>query len=476
MASIRKILAAALVLILGASLLSGCARMVENAAERQRITRAANAQASAYVRSTLGAAPRVLDTELEFQDAGFSGYYTGDALVTVSLNGETFQVYVDTSDEASCRDNRAGLRLADALDVYFRDLYGLPPALEHSIRLYFDNDGFFASYPTHVAHHANFLPFDYTGQPLETVLPLLDQVRLTYNYADDAVSLDALIPRDKDWGGDAGRLSLRVQCFRLYDPDAPVPVGLLLDKNDPPVLMADGMAFSRRYTSYGSLDDIASTVPEFALRDAVYYSGGELQRTCYQLTSMGSFWISSPAELDPADFFQLVPYRADWSGLSYLLSDGYCPYFTKEELQSGYMALDGDLPPEAKEIASSTLRTLRPYYGATYRSTGEMLCFRTTAATGLENWTPQGPYAQSKNPFYVMTAPSLVYQADTPMALGLLYTDPDSGVQEPRIKVFSSHQDKEARWLNALTYLEHGFPRPVDGMVLLTVSDLRGPS
>ena len=183
-----------------AALLSGC-RYLEFRQKKRDMEQLTSDMALAYVEDAYGGEAKVLDVEVGTYQVIFRSEIDSDALVTVSLDGEEFQVYVETRPPQLCADNRSGLALGKALDKYFRNLYGLPQALEHSVRIYSNDKDFFASHPTSLGREYSFLDFDYHGQPLEEVLPLVDWLAFQYEYLDDSVSLDHIVLRDEDWGG-----------------------------------------------------------------------------------------------------------------------------------------------------------------------------------------------------------------------------------------------------------------------------------
>lgn len=63
---------------------------------------------------------------------------------------------------------------------------------EHSLQSNLERKEFFASHPSELRYEYNFLDFDYHGQPLEEVLPLLNSICFDYRYVDDGVSLDGI--------------------------------------------------------------------------------------------------------------------------------------------------------------------------------------------------------------------------------------------------------------------------------------------
>lgn len=126
----------ALVFVMAALLgvvLSGCG-IIEFQMDKWEMRQNASKTALAYAKETYGGRAKVIKVEVGVNVAVFRGCLSGDALVTLSLAGEEFQVYV-VGD--SCRDNREGLALVKALNEYFRGLYSLPPALEYDINVYF---------------------------------------------------------------------------------------------------------------------------------------------------------------------------------------------------------------------------------------------------------------------------------------------------------------------------------------------------
>lgn len=211
---IRRVILVLLLTVLCAAALSSC-KYLEHQKEKRNMERVTSEMALAYVADTYGGKAEVLDIEVGTYTVIFSAEIDSDALVTVSLDGEAFQVYVETRPPQFCADNRSGLALGKALDEYFRDLYGLPQALEHSVRIYSNDEDFFASHSTSLGREYSFLDFDYHGQPLEEVLPLVDGLAFQYEYLDDSVSLDRVVLRDEDWGGpvEERMLWLSIRCF-----------------------------------------------------------------------------------------------------------------------------------------------------------------------------------------------------------------------------------------------------------------------
>ena len=108
-----------------AALLSGC-HYLEFRQEKRDMEQLTSDMALAYVEDAYGGKAKVLDVEVGTYQVIFRSEIDSDALVTVSLDGEEFQVYVETRPPQLCADNRSGLALGKALDEYFRDLYGLP--------------------------------------------------------------------------------------------------------------------------------------------------------------------------------------------------------------------------------------------------------------------------------------------------------------------------------------------------------------
>ena len=236
---IRRTILALLLAVLCAVVLSSC-RYLERQKEKRNMERVASEMALAYVEDTYGGKAEVLDIEVGTYEVIFRTEIDSDALVTVSLDGEEFQVYVETRPPQLCADNRSGLALGKALDEYFRNLYGLPQALGHSVRIYSNDEDFFASYPTSLGREYSFLDFDYHGQPLEEILPLVDWLAFQYDFLDDSVSLDHVVLRDEDWGGPVeNRMRVSIRCFRRYDEQSEVPLGIQLVK-DQPVMVAEG--------------------------------------------------------------------------------------------------------------------------------------------------------------------------------------------------------------------------------------------
>jgi len=73
--------------------------------------RVTSEMALAYVADTYGGKAEVLDVEVGTYEVIFRSEIDSDALVTVSLDGEEFQVYVETRPPQLCADNRSGLAL-----------------------------------------------------------------------------------------------------------------------------------------------------------------------------------------------------------------------------------------------------------------------------------------------------------------------------------------------------------------------------
>ena len=177
----RKLFWAMLAAALGAAFFTGCAQYRQQIKEMEKL---AADRAQTHLWETYGGTAEILEVKVGTLQSGFHSVVDSDALVTVSLGEETFQVFVETAEPAFCRDNREGLALTRDLERYFRDLYRLPPALEGSVRVYCGGD-FFAARPTHLAREYSFLNFDYHGQPVKAVLPLLDRVSFSFDYLDD---------------------------------------------------------------------------------------------------------------------------------------------------------------------------------------------------------------------------------------------------------------------------------------------------
>lgn len=166
-------------------------------------------------------------------------------------------------------------------------------ALEYDINVYCKSEDFFASHTSDLGYGYNFLDFDYHGQPLEEVLPLLKDIRFDYRYVDDSVSLDNIELREEDWGGLLDSLSARISCFRCYDENSEVPLGIQIVKGQP-VMMAEGMEFSRSESHfYADLDKIAYAVPYLSLRERLDIRDGQMTRERYTVTRMGNFWVST---------------------------------------------------------------------------------------------------------------------------------------------------------------------------------------
>ena len=318
---------AALILVMAALLgmaLSGCG-IIEFQIDKWNMRQEASKLALAYAKETYGGRAKVVKVQVGVTVADVkrilralekNGVTLGS--FGLSLDGEEFQVYVVGE---SCRDNREGLALVKELDKYFRGLYDLPPALEYDINVHFERKEFFASHQSSLGYDYNFLDFDYHGQPMEEVLPLLDSIRFDYQYVDDGVSLDGIEFRKEDWGGDLERLGrVWISCFRCYDEDSEVPLGIQLVK-DQPVLLAEGMEFSHGEHRYADLDEIVYDIPYLSLRERLRFSGGEISRERYTITRMGNFWISTREGWDAEECFELRPCEPDWADSIDLLSE-----------------------------------------------------------------------------------------------------------------------------------------------------------
>ena len=331
---IRRTILVLLLSVLCAAALSSC-KYLEHQKAKRNMERVTSEMALAYVADTYGGKAEVLDVEVGTYTVIFSAEIDSDALVTVSLDGEVFQVYVETRPPQLCADNRSGLALGKALDEYFRDLYGLPQALEHSVRIYSNDKDFFASHPTSLGREYSFLDFDYHGQPLEEVLPLVDGLAFQYEYLDDSVSLERVVLRDEDWGGPVAErmLWLSIRCFRRYNEQSEVPLGIQLVKEQP-VMMAEGMVFSKRGFSYGTLSDIAHALPHLALREQLQMSDGEIIRQIWQIAPMGDFWVSTQEGFTAESCYELRPCEPGWAdGIDLLAELAGGVYYTREEVK-----------------------------------------------------------------------------------------------------------------------------------------------
>ena len=399
---------AALILVMAFLLgmtLSGCG-IIEFQADKWEMRQKASKLALAYAKETYGGRAKVVKVEVGVNVAVFRGTLAGDALVTLSLDGEEFQVYV-VGD--SCRDNRDGLALVKALDEYFRGLYGLSPALEYNINVHFERKEFFASHPSELGYEYNFLDFDYHGQPLEEVLPLLDSIHFDYRYVDDGVSLDGIEFRAEDWGGGLERLErVWISCFRCYDGESEVPLGIQLVKGQP-VLMAEGMEFS----------------------------GREISRERYTITRIGNFWVSTQKGWDAEECFELRPCEPDWADSIDLLSQPYGVFYTKEELE-------GDA-----EMDIITRKALLPFVDARFETVGEKLCLRDGVAERIQDW--EKPYSSAPGPVQVVVIPSLIYRSDAQMAMGKIQEEEDG--PHHAAKLFTYYLDNKSYWMNGLSSL-----------------------
>lgn len=427
---------AALIFVMAALLgvaLSGCG-IIEFQIDKWEMRQKASKAALAYVNETYGGRAKVVKVEVGVTVVVFRGTLSGDALVTLSLDGEEFQVYVvgDT-----CRDNRDGLALVKVLDEYFRGLYGLPPALEYDINVHFERKEFFASHPSELGYEHNFLDFDYHGQPLEEVLPLLDSIHFDYRYVDDGVSLDGIEFRAEDWGGDLERLGrVWISCFRCYDGDSEVPLGIQLVKGRP-VLMAEGMEFSHSELRYADLDEIAYDIPYLSLRERLKFSDGKVSRERYTITRMGNFWVSTQEGWDAEGCFELRPCEPDWEDSIDLLSEPHGLFYLREELE-------GDT-----EMAGSTRKALLPFVDARFETVGEKLCLRDGVAERIQDWAK--PYSSAPAPVQVTVIPSLIYKSDAQMAMGKIQEEDDG--PHHAANLFTYYLDKKRYWMNGLSFL-----------------------
>lgn len=413
--------------------LFGCG-VIEFQIDKWEMRQKASKAALAYAKETYGGGAKVVKVEVGVNVAVFRGTLAGDALVTLSLDGEEFQVYV-VGD--SCRDNRDGLALVKALDEYFRGLYGLPPALEYDINVHFERKEFFASHPSELGYEYNFLDFDYHGQPLEEVLPLLDSIHFDYRYVDDGVNLDGIEFRAEDWGGDLERLErVWISCFRCYDEDSEVPLGIQLVKGRP-VLMAEGMEFSHNEFQYADLDKIAYDIPYLSLRERLRFSGREIGRERYTITRMGNFWVSTQEGWDAEECFELRPCELDWADSIDLLSEPYGVFYTKEELE-------GDT-----ERDIITRKALLPFVDARFETVGEKLCLREGVAERIQDW--EKPYSSAWGPVQVTVIPSLIYQSDAQMAMGKIREEDDG--PHHAANLYTYYLDEERYWMSGLSFL-----------------------
>lgn len=427
---------AALIFVMAALLgvaLSGCG-IIEFQIDKWEMRQKASKAALAYVNETYGGRAKVVKVEVGVNVAVFRGTLSGDALVTLSLDGEEFQVYVvgDT-----CRDNRDGLALVKVLDEYFRGLYGLPPALEYDINVHFERKEFFASHQSSLGYDYNFLDFDYHGQPLEEVLPLLDSIRFDYRYVDDGVSLDGIEFRAEDWGGNLERLGrVWISCFRCYNGNSEVPLGIQLVKGRP-VLMAEGMEFSHSELRYADLNEIAYDIPYLSLRERLKFSDGKISRERYTITRMGNFWVSTQEGWDAEGCFELRPCEPDWEDSIDLLSEPHGLFYLREELE-------GDT-----EMAGSTRKALLPFVDARFETVGEKLCLRDGVAERIQDWAK--PYSSAPAPVQVTVIPSLIYKSDAQMAMGKIQEEDDG--PHHAANLFTYYLDKKRYWMNGLSFL-----------------------
>lgn len=451
----RRVILAFLLAMLCAATLSSC-KYLEYQEEKRNMERVTSEMALAYVADTYGGKAEVLDVEVGTYTVIFSAEIDSDALVTVSLDGEEFQVYVETRPPQFCADNRSGLALGKALDEYFRDLYGLPQALEHSVRIYSNDEDFFASRSTSLGRECSFLDFDYHGQPLEEVLPLVDWLAFQYEYLDDSVSLNHIVLREEDWGGPVEkRMRVSIRCFRRYDEQSEVPLGIQLVK-DQPVMMAEGMVFSKRGSSYGTLSDIAHALPHLALREQLRTSDGKIIRQIWQVTPMGDFWVSTQEGFTAELCYELRPCEPGWAdGIDLLAESAGGVYYTREEVKD-----------ENSDMASSTRKALRPFVEARFAAVGDQLHLRKGVQERIKAWQEEHKWpvgGEYDEPVYVIVRPSLIYQSDRQMAAGQgrVY---DDGKLHHCAKLFTSYLDKKEYWTHGLSFLTYSAP---DDLVLL---------
>lgn len=439
-----------------AALLSGC-HYLEFRQEKRDMEQLTSDMALAYVEDAYGGKAKVLDVEAGIYQVIFRSEIDSDALVTVSLDGEEFQVYVETRPPQLCADNRSGLALGKALDEYFRNLYGLPQALEHSVRIYSNDKDFFASHPTSLGREYSFLDFDYHGQPLEEVLPLVDWLAFQYEYLDDSVSLDHIVLRDEDWGGPVEkRMRVSIRCFRRYDEQSKVPLGIRIIKGCP-VMMAEGMVFSKRGSSYGTLSDIAHALPHLALREQLGTSDGKIIRQVWQTAPMGDFWVSTQEGFTAEACYELRPCEPGWADGIDLLAQSEGVYYTREELED-----------ENSDMASTTRKTLRPFVEASFAVVGNQLRLREGVQERIDVWQEEhkwpvgGEYAE---PVYVIVRPSLIYQSGHQMAAGRERVH-DDGKLHHCAKLFTSYLNEQEYWTHGLSSLTYSAP---EDLVLLQV-------
>lgn len=444
--------------------LPGCSYL-EFQKDKRNLEQRAKEQALAYISETYGKKAKVLDVKIGTYQVVFSAAVGTNALVSMSMGGEEFQVYVETKEPAFCADNRSGLALAQALDEYFRELYSLPPALEHQVWVYSTTEGFFASHSTNLGREYNFLDFDYHGQLLEEVLPLLGEIYFKYNYADDTVSLSHMAFREEDWGGSLDRLRVWVRSFRCYDETSETPVGIQLTKEQP-VLMAEGMVFSWNSDGlfYADLDKIASALPHLALRESLHFRQGEAISQRYTLTPMGNFWVSTQEGFDPEECYELRPCEPGWADSIDLLALCASPYYTREEIKSD----DKDI------MAASTKKALLPFADTQFQTQGEMLCLRNGVSEQIQAWQEQAkklPYMLDKCPVYVTVLPSLVYRSGVQTGVGW-YRQRD---EEPHraARLFTYYLDQQKYWMHGLSFLSFSYP---EELVLLRSAEEPGNS
>ena len=112
----RKLFWAMLAAALGAAFFTGCAQYRQQIKEMEKL---AADRAQTHLWETYGGTAEILEVKVGTLQSGFHSVVDSDALVTVSLGEETFQVFVETAEPAFCRDNREGLALT-------RDLERLP--------------------------------------------------------------------------------------------------------------------------------------------------------------------------------------------------------------------------------------------------------------------------------------------------------------------------------------------------------------
>ena len=448
MGRIKRVAFALLAAVLWGAALSGCS-VIEFNMDKWALEREASNKALAYVSETYGGKARVVSVRAGVIQVVFHGSLKGDALVTLSMDGEEFQVYVVGE---SCVDNRSGLALAQALDGYFRELCGLPPALEHDVKVYCKSEDFFASHTSDLGYDYNFLDFDYHGQPLEEVLPLLKSIRFEYRYVDDSVCLDGFELREEDWGGLLDSLRVRISCFRCYDENSEVPLGIRVVKGQP-ILMAEGMEFSRSESHfYADLDKIAYAVPYLSLRERLDIRDGQMTRERYTVTRMGNFWVSTSDGWSAEECCELRPCELDWAASIDRISEPHGVFYTREELE-------GDTV-----MASSTRDTLLPFVDARFEAVGEKLCLRDSAAERVREWAEEHPYSWQVSPLHVTVIPSLVYKSDAQMGVGKILEEDDGS--HHGVNLFTYYLDRKKYWMNGLEFLT--FTRPSE-LVLLRV-------